>query len=115
MGRAGGRVTAAARVDLGLVLNFDLEGQFDRNSLFVERGGMPAELANRLDHSLIHGGVDGANHLDILSLALFVDIELEDDFGVIGRGYGESGGKREAGGVKETSGDDPGADARSLG
>jgi hypothetical protein len=72
-------------------------------------------LADRLDDTLIHGGVDGADDLDILSLALFVYIELEDDFGVIGRGFGDSGGKREAGGVEETSGNDPSTDAKSLG
>ena len=73
----------------GLSLYLDDQVHFNRDSLVVENGGRPAELADGFNHAGIDGLREGLNDMDALRAAGLVETELEDD----AIGVGESGGQ----------------------
>ena len=101
------------RVVRNLALHHDGEGHVGGNGLFVERGGTEAELADRGGYRRVHIRVERLDDLDILRLAVLVDIELEDKFRIVGKVCG--GGEIDVGGVKDAGLFDSCADGANWG
>jgi hypothetical protein len=67
-----------------LALDLDVQGQVKRDGLLVECCGVPAELLDGIDHALADSRVSGLDELNVLSLALLIDSQGQDDFAVPG-------------------------------
>ena len=107
-GAAGCNWVRCRKTKRNLVLHDDVQGHVRGDGLVVERGGTEARLADRGGHRLVEKVVRRLHDLDVLRLAVFVDIELEHNFRIVEQGICCGGGELNPGGVEDVCGFDTG-------
>lgn len=65
-----------------LVLNLNGEVHGDGNDLVVERGWTEAEFADRCDNGCIELRVEGFDDLNIASVSVRIDVQLDHESGI---------------------------------
>jgi len=96
---------------LGLSLAGDGDVEFDagEDRLAIERGGAEVELGRSIEDVGVELGIGGVDDVDVLHVALGIDIQGEDNFGVVGVSQFEAGvGDVEVGGVEQLGRGEPG-------
>ena len=95
------------------VLHVHRQAHGNRHSLIVERSGAEAETANGRNHRAVKFRVARLNHLDIVSFALLIDIELQHNLRVVMNGGGVGNLDIDEG--NDLGGNNSGADGANLG
>jgi len=80
-----------------LVANDDGEGHGRRYGLKIKGGGAEASFADGVGHGSIEKLVGRFDDLNILRLAVFIDVEGEDNFCVEGKSISLGGGESDVG------------------
>jgi hypothetical protein len=100
-GRLGGLKRGLQNLVLGLVQNLVLnnhsQGHIGGNGLIVESCRTEPELTNCGSYRGVEVSAGRLDDLNILGLAVLVDVELEDNFRIVGKISGGGGGEIDVG------------------